>query len=612
MIFLYHRIKGLFVSAEGQGIEFYSRLKRGAGGLLSNHWREEVRSMSDSYQALYRKWRSMTFDDVIGQRHVTDTLKNGIAAGRIAHAYLFCGTRGTGKTSTAKIFSRAVNCENPRDGEPCNECPTCKGILDGSILDVYEMDAASNRGVENIREIRDEVIYTPAGCTYKVYIIDEVHMLTAEAFNALLKTLEEPPKHALFILATTEPHKIPATVLSRCQRFDFRRIGVDDIARRLTKIAGAEGIGATPDALELVAELGDGSMRDALSILDQCAAFGLEQLTTERVTEIVGIADPKTLFDITAAVAAGNTQEALMRTDAFLHQGKEVQNFLEELIAHFRSLLICKAADEPAELLERTLDATAKFQEQAGLFSMEQILYAVKVLSESLAQSKWMSAPQIAAEMAMVKLCTPACSADPEALLARIERLERMLAQGGSPALATVPAASPAAPAQETAAPADPSDGPPWDAAAAPDPAPVPVQAAPPRAAVSAPPAAADGLAQQDGGEAVWEFWADALQEVKKESKSLFAFLYSGKAFLNGGTVELELSNQIAYDRIAKPEGLAYLGKLFSRVSGQTVKAEAYLAGQRKPAETKETSIFDLAEKKDLLGDKLHIIKNEE
>lgn len=552
--------------------------------------------MADSYQALYRKWRPMTFDDVVGQKHVSDTLKTGIATGRIAHAYLFCGTRGTGKTSTAKIFSRAVNCENPQNGEPCNECPTCRGILDGSILDVYEMDAASNRGVENIREIRDEVIYTPAGCTYKVYIIDEVHMLTAEAFNALLKTLEEPPKHALFILATTEPHKIPATVLSRCQRFDFRRIGVDDIAGRLKQIAKAEGIGATPDALELVAELGDGSMRDALSLLDQCAAFGYEELTTGLVTEIVGIADPKTLFAIADAVAEGNTKEALLQTDGFLRQGKEVQNFLEELTLHFRSLLLCKSADDPAELLERTPEAAAKFQTQAERFSMEQILYMIGVLSECLAQAKWMATPQVAAEVAMVKLCNPAYSTEPSALLARLEKLERMLAQGV--AAAPAPQSAPVAALSQNSA--EDGDAPPWN---------VPAEEETPSENPSSV-TSGDSLNSTEHEE-VWEFWADALQEVKNESKLLYAFMSNAKGILSGSTVEIELSNQVAFNKIATPQGLEYLSKLFSRISGQNLRVDAFLAGERKKQEEK-ASIFDLAKKKDLLGDKLHIIQNQE
>ncbi len=551
--------------------------------------------MSESYQALYRKWRPMTFDDLVGQSHVSDTLKTGIATGRIAHAYLFCGTRGTGKTSTAKIFSRAVNCENPQNGEPCNECATCRGILDGSILDVYEMDAASNRGVDNIREIRDEVVYAPSGCTYKVYIIDEVHMLTTESFNALLKTLEEPPKHALFVLATTEPHKVPATVLSRCQRFDFRRISVDEIADRLTKIAEVEKIPATADALELVAELGDGSMRDALSVLDQCAAFGLEELTRAKVTEIVGVADPKSLFSTAAAIGAENVKEALLCADEVFRMGKEPQNFLEELVAHFRSLLICKASKNPAEMLERTEDAAAEYQKQAEQFSTEQILYHIKVLGEAIAQAKWMSMPRLAAETALVKLCNPAYSTEPEALLVRIEKLERQLA--GNVVVAPKSVREPL----KVEKSATIEDAPPWDTGKE-ESEPVATSEKKPKEAPASKP-------QPSGENTPWEFWADALQEIKKESKALFAFLYNAKAFQNGNIIELELTNRVAFDRIAKPEGKEYLAKLFSRVCGETVQVMAYLEGEREKVPENQSSIFDLAQKKDVFGDKMTIIE---
>lgn len=549
--------------------------------------------MSGSYQALYRKWRPMTFDDLVGQNHVSDTLKTGIATGRIAHAYLFCGTRGTGKTSTAKIFSRAVNCENPQNGEPCNECPTCRGILDGSILDVYEMDAASNRGVDNIREIRDEVVYAPSGCTYKVYIIDEVHMLTTESFNALLKTLEEPPKHALFVLATTEPHKVPATVLSRCQRFDFRRIGVDEIADRLTRIAEAEKIPATADALELVAELGDGSMRDALSVLDQCAAFGLDELTRAKVTEIVGIADPKAIFSTAEAIGKESIKDALLSADEVFRMGKEPQSFLEDLMAHFRSLLICKASNHPAELLERTEDAAAEYQKQAELFSTEQILYHVKVLGEAIAQTKWMSMPKLATETALVKMCNPAYSTEPEALLARMEKLERKLA--GNVTIAPVQAAEP----EMKEAATEPVDAPPWAEDTKPE----------KQEEKTAPAEDPKPRAEKTGEETVWEFWADALQEIKKESKALFAFMYNAKAYRNGSTIELELSNQVAYDRIAKPEGKDYLARLFSRVCGEPLQVTAYLEGQREKVSEKQNSILDLAQKKDAFGDTMTIIE---
>lgn len=579
--------------------------------------------MSSSYRALYRKWRPMTFSDIVGQNHVSDTLKHGIAAGRITHAYLFCGTRGTGKTSTAKIFSRAVNCEHPIDGEPCNECPTCRGILDGSIMDVYEMDAASNRGVENIREIRDEVIYTPAGCTYKVYIIDEVHMLTQEAFNALLKTLEEPPAHALFILATTEPNKLPATVLSRCQRFDFRRISVLDIASRLRQIAEAEKIPASEDALELVAELGDGSMRDALSILDQCAAFEQEDLTAAKVSEIVGIADPKTLFSIVDAIADGDAQTALLGADALFQKGKEVQNFLEELSTHLRNLLICKSTAQPEQLLERSKETVQKYQNQAEGFSAERLIFMIKMLGEATARAKWMTAPRLAAEMALIQLANPKYSSENEALLARIEKLERMIS-GGVPAAAIQTAAQPNESAEkqketkkETAAPAA-TDTPPWQEEEKPPKAPAHADAA----AVENQTAAAERNADQGTAGAAaetasaWGFWADALQEIKEQSKSLFAFLYNAKAYQNGSVIELELNSQVAFGRIATPKGLSYLSKLFSGVCGSAVTVKAYMQGERpqpkNEKEEPETGILDIAKKKEMLGDRMTVIQNEE
>ena len=353
--------------------------------------------MSEKYQALYRKWRPMTFDDVVGQNHITETLKHELASEKIGHAYLFCGTRGTGKTTTAKIFSRAVNCENPKDGEPCNVCDTCKGIIDGRIMDVYEMDAASNNGVDAIRNLREEVIYTPAGCKYKVYIIDEVHMLTIQAFNALLKTLEEPPEHALFILATTEPQKIPQTILSRCQRYDFKRIGVDDIAGRLKKVAAAEGINATEDALELIAEIGDGSMRDALSVLDRCSAFG-EELRRENVSEIVGIVDERVLFDITEDVISNNVSGAIAKLDGLLNMGKDVLTFFEDYIEHLRSVLLCNECEKPEKVLEKSPEAIEKYKSQAEKLTATQLIYGITVLNEYHGRAKSMAIPRITAD----------------------------------------------------------------------------------------------------------------------------------------------------------------------------------------------------------------------
>ena len=539
-----------------------------------------------AYRALYRKWRPMKFEDLVGQRHVSDTLRGAVVSGRIAHAYLFCGTRGTGKTSAAKIFSRAVNCQSPENGEPCNKCETCKGILNGTILDVYEMDAASNRGVESIREIREEVIYAPVGCKYKVYIIDEVHMLTTEAFNALLKTLEEPPEHTIFILATTDPNKLPQTVLSRCQRFDFRRIGTDDIVRRISRIAEAEGIDITPDAAELVAELGDGSMRDAISTLDRCAAFGSEKLTTERVGEITGIIGSKRLFDIADAVAKDSAKDALAVSGEVLNAGKEAQFLLENLIEHFRALLICKTTDKPAAMLEKTEQAAERYSKQAEKYSSERILYSIKALSDCLAQAKWLSKPRIAVETAMVKLCSPSYSSDTDALLARIEKLETAVANLSSGAYVTAP---PMAAADSTQT--QKSDG---------------------GGSVKSDAENRKEDTEASGGQTAEEcvFWADALNEIKKESKALYAFLYNADVCIKGEIVEIQVAGKVAYNKIATPNGIDYLSKLLSRVSGSAFRAKVLIKGEGGADEKDkaEPSINDLAAKASMFGDRIDIV----
>ncbi len=568
------------------------------------------------YQALYRKWRPMRFSDISGQNQVSDTLKTAVANGRTSHAYLFCGTRGTGKTSTAKIFSRAVNCENPIDGEPCNECPTCKGILDGSILDVYEMDAASNRGVENIREIRDEVIYTPVGCKYKVYIIDEVHMLTAEAFNALLKTLEEPPSHTIFILATTEPHKIPATILSRCQRFDFKRISVDDIAHRISDITSAEGIDITPDAVETIAELGDGSMRDAISILDRCSAFGSEKLTSDRISDIMGVVGTTKLFEICDAVAENNAKLAVKLTDDVLREGKEAQNLIENLIDHYRILLVCKATDKPAELIEKTEITAEKFVAQAEKYGVERILYSIKTLGEYLSQAKWLTKPKLAVTQAVVRLSNPAYSSETEALLARIEKLE---AKVMDLSLGNLSAESisdkKTADNTEYIKPTDEATSsdalPPWDisdgktkAVASKGETSLEVESKPVKKAVSAEVDAKDANS--------WELWKEALGEIKKESKLLYAFLYNGNAIKNGNVIEIEVEGKLAYERISTEDGIKYLSKMFSRVAEEPLTARVYIKSERQKIEKTEEkigySIQDIANKKDEFGDKIDII----
>ena len=306
-----------------------------------------------SYTALYRKFRPSTFEDVKGQDHIVTTLKNQIRADRIGHAYLFCGTRGTGKTTIAKILARSVNCEHPVDGSPCKECPTCKAILAGVSTNVIEIDAASNNGVDNIREIREEVAYRPTQGRYKVYIIDEVHMLSTGAFNALLKTLEEPPSYVIFILATTEANKIPVTILSRCQRYDFRRITIDTIAARLSELMEKEGVDVEEKAIRYVAKAGDGSMRDALSLLDQCIAFYLGQkLTYDKVLEVLGTVDTEIFSQMLRTILAGDVTGSIRTLETLLNRGKELGQFVTDFTWYLRNLLLVKSADETEELLD--------------------------------------------------------------------------------------------------------------------------------------------------------------------------------------------------------------------------------------------------------------------
>ncbi len=406
-----------------------------------------------AYQALYRAWRPMIFDDVAGQEHITKTLRNEIKTGNLAHAYLFCGTRGTGKTSTAKILARAVNCLNPIDGNPCNECEICKGILDDNILDVVEMDGASRNKVENIRELIDDVAFLPTRAKKKVYIIDEVHMVTTQAFNALLKTLEEPPAHVLFILATTELNKIPPTVLSRCQRFDFKRITLDAIAERLGKIVEASGREMAPEALRMVAELGDGSMRDALSILEQVLGYSEEKIELDDLLSIIGITDYDALFRIGTAFCDNDGGEALTVLDEIIENGKEPDVFIDRLTRFLRDLLVVKLTKNPASIINTSAQQLDRMQELAQRFSREKLIFALKLLNEAVASAKNSGYGRTVYELALVKLAEPAYDVSLEGLYARVADLEQKMAQG-------VPIAqAEKAPAEKKQA----VEAPPWD-----------------------------------------------------------------------------------------------------------------------------------------------------
>lgn len=382
------------------------------------------------YRVLYRKWRPTGFHDVIGQSHVTSTLKNEIKSGRISHAYLFTGSRGTGKTTCAKILARAVNCLNLTDGEPCGKCENCVGIAKGSIMDVVEMDAASNNSVNNIREVLDEVMFTPSEAKYRVYIIDEVHMLTTGAFNALLKTLEEPPSHVVFILATTEVHKLPATILSRCQRFDFNRIDPENIADRLEYIASEEKVSLDRDAAMLIAAVADGAMRDALSILDRCIGLS-DKIDSAVVREATGLAGRDYLFTLANAVKNEDVPLAINTVNELHKASKSISRLCEELTEHFRTLMLLRTMKKSAHgLILMSPEELAKAEIQAESISLTHIVYCIDVLQVSLEKMFKGGNNKIEFETCMIKLCNPKLTADVGAMLSRIEKLERAVRSG--------------------------------------------------------------------------------------------------------------------------------------------------------------------------------------
>ncbi|WP_373601427.1 DNA polymerase III subunit gamma/tau [Paraclostridium bifermentans] len=382
------------------------------------------------HKALYRAYRPQTFKDVVGQEHIVRTLKNQIQNNNVGHAYLFCGTRGTGKTSTAKIFARAVNCNNSVDEEPCNECEVCKDILNDNIMDVIEIDAASNNSVDDIREIRENVKYTPAKCKYKVYIIDEVHMLSQGAFNALLKTLEEPPSYVIFILATTEPHKIPATILSRCQRFDFKRVTVKDMSDRMKEICEDVNVEVDDRALNLIARNSQGALRDALSILDQCMSFSENKIGYKDVVDLLGTVNVEQLFEMAEYIIKEDTKKCLEILNEFVIWGKDIKNLVDDLIDHFRNLMVCKVSKELDEIISLPDETIAQLKSQAETIEINDIIRILNILSVTQDDIKSSSNPRVLAEVSIMKLSQPMFDDSKEALLKRISNLEETIKSG--------------------------------------------------------------------------------------------------------------------------------------------------------------------------------------
>ena len=384
------------------------------------------------HQALYRKWRPQTFDEVCGQEHITSILKYETENNKFSHAYLFCGSRGTGKTTCAKILAKAVNCLSPVNGSPCNKCAACTSIDAGTATDVLEMDAASNNGVDNIRDIRDEVVYSPSALKYRVYIVDEVHMLSGSAFNALLKTLEEPPAHVVFILATTELHKLPSTIVSRCQRFDFRRISTEVLSDRLAYISKHEDIEYEPEALRILAKLAQGGMRDAISLLELCAGTK-SKITPALVNDTVGSGGRENIEQTVRAIASANFDTIFAAIDTVVRSSKDIAVFWQDLISFYRDMLVMKTTSSADRYLDLTETESEKLKKTASLFTKETLIYHCRVLDDTLyAMQKAGSAKRTVAEMALIKLCDTSLDTSPDALLSRISKLENAIASGAA------------------------------------------------------------------------------------------------------------------------------------------------------------------------------------
>lgn len=539
------------------------------------------------YQALYRKWRPRTFDDVVGQEHITATLKRQVAAGRTSHAYLFTGTRGTGKTSCAKILARAVNCQQPSDGNPCNECPSCTGIENGSILDVVELDAASNNRVDDVRAILDEAVYTPAAVKKRVYIVDEVHMLSGQAFNALLQTLEEPPEHVMFILATTELHKVPATIKSRCQQFAFKRIRPDAIAARLAWVAEREGFALSPEGAALLARLADGGMRDALSLLDRCAGER-RALGEAEIIETLGLAGNTEAAALMECAARGDTEGALTRLDRLYAGGKEMSALLGELSGLARDLLVRRAAPKNGGALLTGGCDPAVLDRLGGLLDTPRLLRMTATLQQTAAGLVRSPNRRIDTELCLVSLCDPRMDDSPAGLAARVAALEEQLARGSRQSPAQTQTAAPAkeerlpVPAEAPPLPEEPperrfdDDPPPW-AWEAPEPA-------PPRPAVQAPtkqpeshaPVRAAAPSVPRAPTAV--SWA-ALRARLEQVMGIADFCFVGNPDMVTGTVEgqtvtLWANSDFVKTFIDKPDILKLVADTAGELAGESCRAQ--------------------------------------
>ncbi len=516
------------------------------------------------YKVLYRKYRPRVFADVVGQPQVTVTLKNELMRGRISHAYLFTGSRGTGKTTCAKILARAVNCLRPVDGDPCGECEICRGLEDGSLLDVMEIDAASNNGVENVRAIIEETSFTPARAKYRVYIIDEVHMLSPAAFNALLKTLEEPPAHVVFILATTEVHKLLPTILSRCQRFDFHRIDPELMAARLEQVSGLEGAQLDQEAALLIARTADGALRDALSLLDQCLGRGTH-ITLETVYETAGLAARDYLGQLARAVAERDPAAALGVIDRLHRESKDLSRLCAELAEYFRGLLLYKTMKDPGPLLQVSPAEREELSGLSGAMSLATVLHCLDALEEALNKMR-LGNQRTQLEIALVRLCSPQLDTTPESLLRRIEALESGTALHPPRESAERPE-----PHRDSDFDLPPAPEPPPPAEPAPEPAPIPK--APP--APNPRPAADPGVEELMENAKRFGAWPDILQQLSAGSKSVAMAFEGSSAYISGDYMLID-APEIAFDLLKKSDQRTRLREAISRVTGRAYKLGPY------------------------------------
>ncbi len=531
------------------------------------------------YRVLYRKWRPQTFEEVYGQPHITATLKNELVSGRVAHAYLFTGSRGTGKTTCAKILSKAVNCLSPHDGDPCNECEICRGIDNGSVLDVIEIDAASNNGVDNIRDLRDEANFTPVKAKYRVYIIDEVHMLSTGAFNALLKILEEPPEHVIFILATTEVHKLPATILSRCQRFDFKRITPEDICARLQYVAEHENITLDEDAAVLIAKVADGALRDALSLLDRCCAVD-EHITSEVVTKSAGLAGRDYLMRLSECIIKKDCASALGIINELHMNSCDMERLCSEFMFHLRDLMIVKTVKNADSILIATDDELKSLKALAEKLPLEELLYDLNIIEDTFSQIKRSSNKRIPLEMAFVKLCSESLDSENDALLRRISALEAKLAFGSFTA-----APAPAREIKHETKEPKPQTAPVSAKPAEPKKAPEPEKTAEPKPEKTEKPAEHHAPApspEGTNGETVqFSRWAEVMDELQKVDAPLHGILNGASGYERDNFILIKSENPALSSFIKQDTHAVLLMKAIFAVTGKRYKIGLYKAPEQ-------------------------------